>query len=176
MAHLSKQLRTMKRILILLLALMPVMVSAQGYKNLPKIEVPDYPANEIRVSKNRINTDSWNVSFALASKGMGVNFDLPFTYDMYFKTDKTMMVGTSAVLLVGGEEYPLSVTYASGQSTYIDITLKHITHISFSGLQGVIFKNSSGIITHEKKFNEIEQELWRRTAEQTRELVVEMLR
>ena len=79
----------MKKIFILLLALMPVIAGAQGYKNLPKIEVPDFPANEIRVSQNRINTDSWNVSFALASKGMGVNFDLPFTYDMYFKTDNT---------------------------------------------------------------------------------------
>ena len=174
MAHLSKPLCAMKRILILLLALMPVMMSGQGYKNLPKIEVPDTPATQINITEREFPVQTYTASHMLASRGINARVDIPPTYDLFMKTTggKTMMVGTKAVLLIGGEEYQLRVTHAIADRVTIDVQLSLLTHMSFSGLQGIRFENSAGKVTHEETFNDIQQELWRRTSEQIREIVM----
>lgn len=165
MDDLSAPLRTMKRIIILLLALMPIVASAQDYKKLDSIEVPDYPGNEIYISKSTTLPAMHTAAYALATKGINATIAPEnIEYDFYFRIDDAIdYKGMTARLWIGGETYYKTVFYANENSVYIDLTSENIEHIAVSGLQGVDFL--SGAYSSKHQFNDIEQELWRRTAE-----------
>ena len=166
MADLSKPLRTMKRILILLLALMPVIVSAQNFKPLESIEVPDFPTNEVRVSENQYMDGStyYNAFHQLAMRGMTASLGVPAMFDIYMEKIN-IPERCTAKMAIGGEEYFLPASLINNHAVYIDLKGLHVKHIAGSGLQSIIFLKN-GEIVHTQKFNDIEQELWRRTADE----------
>ena len=169
MADLPKPQRIMKRLLILLLALMPFLASAQNYKQLGPVDVPDNYATKIDTKESKFPVQTYTISHMLASRGISVAVDVPPTYDFFIKTSSSVPAGTKAILHVGGVEYPLTAYYEAYGTVYIELELKHITHISFSGVQSIQFGNGVN-----ETFNDIQQELWRRTAEKARDLVLEI--
>ena len=165
MADLSKPLRIMKRILILLLALMPVMVGAQDFKPLESVEVPDFPTNQIKITEGSFPSPDYSATYMLRARGMNVYLGVPPHYELFLRIDGiSIPKGINAKLSMGGEEYWLATSFVSGNSVYIDIQGDHIKHIAVSGLQSIAFTNNGDMI-HLQAFNDIEQELWRRTAE-----------
>jgi hypothetical protein len=156
----------MKRILILLLALMPAMVGAQDFKPLESVEVPDFPTNEIRITESEYlgGGTYYTASYMLARRGMTASLGVPALFDIYMER-LDIPEQTTAKVSIGGEEYFLSASLINNNSVYIDIKGLHVKHIAVSGVQSMVFLNN-GDIVHTQDFNDIEQELWRRTADE----------
>ena len=162
----------MKKILILLLALMPVIATAQQYKPLEPVEVPETYSTKIRVSQNELLSGEkyYSASHFLGQRGMTADFDVPADCDLTLVIEAEIKVGMTAVLSVGGRKYYPSVSYVAetsfeGFNVYINLHQEHLKHIAVSGLQSITFRNN-GDLVHEEQFNAIEQELWRRTADE----------
>lgn len=156
----------MKRIIILLLALIPVITWAQDFKPLEAVEVPDFPTNKISVDENEYMDGStyYNASHMLARRGMTASLGVPALFDIYMeKLD--IPEHTTAKVSIGGEEYFLSASIVNNHAIYIRIKGLHIKHIAVSGLQSIVFIHN-GDIVHTQDFGKVEQELWRRTAEE----------
>ena len=166
MADLSKPLRIMKRILILLLALIPVMASAQDFKPLPPIELNDSPANIVNVSERQYMSGGtyYLASHHFAQRGMTASLGVPASFDLFLQPETMVREGTTAKLHIGGDIYYKSVDFVSDKSIYIDIMGLHLQHIAVSGLQAITFLYNGDLI-YTLDFGEAEQELWRMTAE-----------
>lgn len=173
MAHLPKQLRIMRNLLTIAACLMCWMsAQAQTYKPLEPVEVPDTYSTTIRVSQNELLSGEkyYSASHFLGQRRMTADLDVPADCDLALDIDADMKVGMTAVLSVGGKNYYLSVSYVAessygGQNVYVNLHQDHLKHIAVSGLQSITFRKN-GDIVHEEQFNAIEQELWRRTAEE----------
>lgn len=169
MAHLSKPLRTMKRIVVILfLAIMPMMAGAQGFKSLESVEVPDFPANNITVTENDGITGTYYTAYHLmAQRQMNAYLGVPALFDITYRVQEAVIPERTTVkFLIGGDEYIKHVDFVSSNSNVsIPINGHHIKHIAVSGLQSIIYLNNGDII-YKQDFNAIEQELWRRTAEE----------
>lgn len=164
MAHLSKQLRTMKKFIILLLALIPIISGAQEFKPLKPLEVPDYPGNVISINESSFPPTTYTASYAIMTRGISATLGVPGEFDIFFKVDDADNYdGMTARLWIGGEQYYKQVFFTSAGKIYIDILGLHIKHMAVSGLQAVDFLNNGNLVLAHH-FNEIEQELWRRAA------------
>lgn len=163
----------MKRIIILLLALMPFIAQAQDYKPLPPVDVPDFPTNNIEISEREFITGGtyYSASHCLATRSINLTLEYPPQIDIAFHLDNAPEQKCLAKLHIGGVNYLmwdisiLNDEYNGGKRVYIDIQKDHLKHIAVSGFQGVTFMYN-GEALHEVKHNDIEQELWRRTAEE----------
>lgn len=156
----------MKRILILLLALMPFVAGAQDFKPLESVKVPDVPTNAIRITEGSFPSPDYSISHILGARGMNVYLGVPPQYELFLRVDGTaIQKGISARMYIGGEEYWLATSFVSGNSVYINIQGDHIKHIAVSGIQSIVFANNGDTI-YSTSFNPIEQELWRRNAEE----------
>lgn len=156
----------MKRIIILLLALIPVMAWAQNFKPLESVEVPDFPTNNIIVDEKEYMDGStyYSASHMFARRGMTASLGVPAFFDIYMEK-LSIPEHTTAKASIGGEEYFLSASIVNDYAIYIGIKGLHIKHIAVSGLQSIVFI-SNGDIVHTEEFGKVEQELWRRTAEE----------
>ncbi|MBR6732165.1 MAG: hypothetical protein IKL91_05575 [Bacteroidales bacterium] len=158
----------MKRIIILLLASMPVITWAQDFKPLEAVEVPDFPTNNITVDENEYMGGGtyYTAHHLLAQRSMNAYLGVPASFDISYKVKNvTIPERTTAKLLVGGEEYYMRVDFVYNGSVSIPINGQHIKHIAVSGLQGIVYIDNGDII-YKQDFNAIEQELWRRTADE----------
>ena len=168
MAHLPKQLRVMKRLLTIVACLMCWMSAhAQNYEPLEPVEVPDTYSTRITVEKKEMLSGKkyYMASHLLGERYMTADLAVPAKCDIAFKVEANIKEGMTAVLSVGGTNYYLRVSFAMGGNIYVDILQDQLKHIAVSGLQSITFRDNNGLV-HEKQFNAIEQELWRRTAEE----------
>lgn len=179
----------MRKFVFILALIISVNLHAQ-HAPLKHVDVPDNYATKINVDKsyNFTNTiDICTASFSLASKKIyhekGIKYpDLDYNswcislrLDSEASTqlnDKAQMqdglgnlsVGISKITLIIGEsKYSINTWYYAGDNKHLMIDInKNITeHISISGFQG-LYVNDHLIV----KFNDIEQELWRRAAKE----------
>lgn len=163
----------MKRIIILLLALMPFIAQAQNYKPLPPVDVPDFPTNNININEREGLTGQtlYTASHFLAKRAFNLTLEYPPTIDMSLHIDTQINKDCLAKLYIGGANYLLWHIYIfeselfNDYTIYIDIQKDHLKHIAVSGLQGITFL-LNGDVVHTEEYNDIEQELWRRTAEE----------
>ena len=157
----------MKRIIILLLALMPVITWAQDFKPLEAVEVPDFPTNNITVTEKEGIAGTYYTAYHLmAQRQMNAYLGVPASFDISYKVKNvTIPERTTAKLLVGGEEYYMRVDFVYNGNISIPVNGQHIKHIAVSGLQGIVYI-ANGDILYKQDFNAIEQELWRRTADE----------
>lgn len=173
MAHLPKQLRIMRNLLTIAACLLCcISAHAQTYKPLEPVEVPDTYSTIVNVERNEMLSGEkyYSASHLLGIRRMTADLDVPANCDLALDIDADIKVGMTAVLSVGGENYYLSVSFVSARSNeknsiHIDLLEDHLKHIAVSGLQSITFRNN-GDVVHDKQFNAIEQELWRRTAEE----------
>lgn len=169
MADLSKSQFIMKRILILLLALIPIMVAGQNFKPLAPVEVPDFPTNNITVTENEFMGGGtyYTAYHLMAQRQMNAYLGVPAQFDITYKVQgATFPERTTVKLLIGGDEYIKQVNFVSSNGNVsIPINGHHVKHIAVSGLQGIIYLDNGDVI-YQQEFNAIEQELWRRTADE----------
>lgn len=159
----------MKKFALLFALLISCGMAAQNYKPLEPVEVPDYPTNIIRVSKNNYMSGDvyYTASHMLTMRSISADIS-PVNFDIHVKADNAVdLAKHQAVLKVGGVEYTKYVDFVSeiNNGVYINILGDHVKHIAVSGLQEIVFKKQ-GQVTHTITFNAIEQELWRRTADE----------
>lgn len=158
----------MRKILILLLALMPVMTTAQNYKPLEKVEVPDQWANKINISKQEsfFSGTYYIASHHIGQRYMTANLKTPAYCTLaVLREDSPVTQGTTACFSVGGTKYYLKVALVSDKSICFDLQEDHIRHIAVSGIQSISYMKNGEAIQYDE-YNPIEQELWRRTAEE----------
>lgn len=160
----------MKRIL-LIFALLAASLSAmaQNYKPLEPVELSDSFAHQIRVNKNSYMSGDiyYTASHYLTMRSISADIN-PVSFNLHIKEkDISIPVRTMAVLAIGGESYTKMVDFVSenDNSIYIDIVGEHVKHIAVSGLQSITFKREGEVIAT-MNFSKVEQELWRRTAEE----------
>lgn len=173
MAHLSKQLRVMKRLFTIAACLMClVSAQAQNYKPLDPVEVPDTYSTRITVEKKEmLSGDKYYMSsHLLGQRRMTADLAVPANCDLSLIVDAEIKEGMTAIISVGGIHYYLSVSFVykasfGGIDAYAGLHQDHLKHIAVSGLQSITFRDNNGLV-HEEQFNAIEQELWRRTAEE----------
>ena len=169
MAHLSKQLRAMKRLLTIAACLMClVSAQAQSYKPLEKVEVPDEWANKVYISKQEsfFSGTYYMASHHIGQRYMTANLKTPAYCTLaVLREDSPVTQGVTACFSVGGTKYYLKVALVSDKSICFDLLEDHIRHIAVSGIQSITYKNNGETI-HAEEYNLIEQELWRRTAEE----------
>ena len=158
----------MKRLLILLLALMPIMSWAQKYKPLGPVEVPDNYATNIKIREyeHLFGSTCYEASHSLASRGMNAIMGVPFTYELFIHLgENKIQENVIAKFYVGGEEYSFKPIISSYNILYIELQGSHLKHFAVSGIQKVFIHNyGKEVLTLD--YNLIEQELWRRTAEE----------
>ena len=163
----------MKRIFILLLALMPFIAQAQNYKPLEPVDVPDFPTNNIDILEREFLTGGtyYTASHCLATRSINLTLEYPPEIDIAIHLDSAPEQKFLAKLHIGGVNYLMwnvmvfDDEYNGGKRVYIDIQKDHLKHIAVSGLQGITFMYN-GEVLQEITYNDIEQELWRRTAEE----------
>lgn len=148
-----------------------MMATAQNYKPLEPVDAPDNYATKIKVEEkeNILGKTYYSSSFALGSKAITATMGVPFEYSLIVHFDKIKIPENKrARFYVGGVQYSFT-PYISELSNdcilNVDISGTHLKHFAVSGIQK-IFVHDCGdeIITLE--FNEVEQELWRRAAEE----------
>lgn len=179
----------MKKVILILSFIISLNLHAQ-HTPLKHVDVPDTYATQIKVdySHNFTNTiEICTASFSLASKKIyhekGIKHpDLDYnSWCIYLRldseasiqlTDKAKMqegfgnlsIGASKMTLIIGEsQYSINTWYYAGDNKQLMIDInKNITeHISISGFQG-LYVNEHLI----KKFDDVDQELWRRAAKE----------
>lgn len=157
----------MKKLLIIFLALIPVAAFGQDFKPLAPVDVPDFPGNVIQVTeREHLHGGTYYTAFhALGYRSISASLGVPAAFDIICRLpDASIPAHATVKLLIGGEEYTKQADYYE-ESAYISINGIHVKHIAVSGLQGLTFLDNGDII-HKQDFNAIEQELWRRTAEE----------
>ena len=160
----------MKRFFILLLALLPIMATAQGYIPLESVEVPNQLGNIVKVlelQRTLSGATYYSSTYRVGTRGMTAELGVPFVYDMHtqVKADNLEQEIT-AKMFIGGKEYSMVVYWVSNQGdVYWDIVGEHIKHIAVSGVQKILF-HKYGKILATQEYDAVEQELWRRTAEE----------
>lgn len=153
----------MKRILILLLALMPFKALGQNYKPLKQVDVPNTPATVVRVEETSYRYTS---SHIFGHRSINAYMGVPFEYDIQINIkDVIIPKDITANFHIGGQVYNLTVFFS--ELNYVSMSLlgDHIKHIAVSGIQKIVF-HKYGDVIHTQEFNAVEQELWRRTAEE----------
>lgn len=179
----------MRKVITLMSILISTCIYAQ-HVPLKHIDVADNYATKIQLdnSYNFTNTiEICSASFALASykisheKGVkypdqdynlwNISLRLDSDESAALKSKAKMQdglgnlsVGISKLLLVIGEsKYNISTWYYSSDNNYlmIDVTKNIAEHISISGFQSIFVENHEVV-----PFNDIEQELWRRSAKE----------
>ena len=159
----------MKRLLILLLALMPVMVSAQKYKPLDPVEVPDEIWCRLQVDEREFPGGGtyYMSGHSLYTRTITAYMGVPFTYSLALQIRQPEIpIGITAKFFIGGEEYSFPVDFVSDDKrVYVDIMGAHVKHIAVSGIQKIVF-HKYGDIVHTQEFSLVEQEMWRRTSEE----------
>lgn len=163
-----KYIDMMRYFLIITLALVGWSAMAQNYKPLEPVEVPDFPTNTIRVDENTHPHGGtyYTASHGLYSRGMTAELGVPPLFDIFVEVKDCDIPSNAGVkLYIGSEEYWKSVQFVSNGKVYIDLLGAHIKHIATSGLQRIVF-HKNGDIIHTQEYNPIEQELWRRNAEE----------
>ena len=169
MAHLSKQLRVMKRLLTIAACLTClVSAQAQSYKPLEKVEVPDEWANKVYISKQEsfFSGTYYIASHHIGQRYMTANLKTPAYCTLaVLREDSPVTQSVTACFSVGGTRYYLKVALVSDKSICFDLQEDHIRHIAVSGIQSITYMNNGEPI-HAEEYNLIEQELWRRTAEE----------
>jgi hypothetical protein len=163
----------MKKIAMLavLLAVSFVM-KAQGYKPLEKVEIGDYPTTQVRFEEREyLYGGTYYVAYhMLGMRTLKAELGVPPLLELTYTEDYDIKVGMTGVFSIGGEDYYLPVSFV-GEGTlnkhiiYFDLLKEHIRHISVSGIQKIKYLHNGKNI-HNVEFNLIEQELWRRTAEE----------
>lgn len=164
----------MKKIAMLavLLAFSFVM-KAQDYKPLEKVEVPDFPANEVRFEQKE---HLWGGTYyrayhMLVSRYITAELGVPPIFELSYHEGYNIKEGMIGVFSIGGVNYNIPVSFVSDEGginryrLFFEIKADHIKHIAVSGLQKIEYLQGGKNI-HNKEFNMIEQELWRRTAEE----------
>lgn len=169
MAHLPKQLRAMRRLLTIAACLMCWMsAQAQSYKPLEKVEVPDEWANKVYISKQEsfFSGTYYMASHHIGQRYMTANLKTPAYCTLaVLREDSTVTQGVTACFSVGGTKYYLKVALVSDKSICFDLLEDHIRHIAVSGIQSILYMKNGEAIQYDE-YNLIEQELWRRTAEE----------
>ena len=163
----------MKRILILLLALMPFIAQAQNYKPLPPVDVPDVITNIVHISDHvdQSGKTTYVGSHCLVKRSICLTLEYPPEIYIALLLDSAPSGRTLAKLHIGGDgllmwNVAIFDDFAhEGKRVLIDIQKDHLKHIAVSGLQGITFMYN-GEVLQEVTYNDIEQELWRRTAEE----------
>lgn len=160
----------MKRIFILLLALLPMMASAQNFIPLESVTVPNELGNIIRVqelTRTLSGATYYFSSHRLGTRGMTAEMGVPFVYDMNTQIKANgIEQGITAKMFVGDKEYSMVVYWVSDKGdVYWDIVGEHIKHIAVSGVQKIVFHKYGNILATQE-YDAVEQELWRRTAEE----------
>lgn len=156
----------MIRLASLLLALIPLLAAAQEYKPLEAVEVPDTWGNIINVQESEgVFSKHIRASHRFATRSIGVRLSAPPHYDLSLIIEGSpVQVDDYAKMEIGGSLYYLQVGYVNEGSTYIYMDAEHVKHIAVSGLQSITFlRNGDEVLSI--AFNTIEQEMWRRTAE-----------
>lgn len=157
--------------LAVLLAVSFVM-KAQDYKPLEKVDVPDFPSNEV-IFKETMNIKgivAYTASHCLTTRSISTEITIgkgSFN-DLSFVINEAVNIPneSTALLMVGGKSYKNLVYHVSNNKTpYIELSAEQIKHISISGLQSTEFYYNNKAI-YKRDFNKIEQELWRKTAQQ----------
>ena len=150
---------------------MPIMATAQNYKPLEPVDVPDNYATTIRVEEkeNILGKTYYSSSFALGSKAITATMGVPFEYSLLVHLDKTKIPENKmARRYVGGVQYsftPYISEFSNDCILNVDISGSHLKHFAISGIQKIFIHDCGDeILTIE--FNLVEQELWRRTAEE----------
>ena len=141
---------------------------SQNYKPLDPVELPDNPSTIIRVEENDgILETYYTASHMLASRGMHAWLGVPPSFDIYMKPPYGVEFPktANARMIIGGEEYWKAAELMTGGHIYIDLLGAHVKHIAVSGIQSIEFISNGDVIA-KMEFNLIEQELWRKTAEQ----------
>ena len=183
----------MKKILITIAFLIVACVSYAQHLPLKHIEVGDYPTTEIRKSfsnnfANTINPYSakfcftWGIYHEVGFKDPDLNFcTWGLEMNLNTKQDLTLKIKASTTqgfgdllqgvkplyLSVGETTYPVRTWYYATDSKHLmlDFYKGIVEHISISGLQG-IYVNIPSEDSQLIKFTDVEQELWRRSAEE----------
>lgn len=169
----------MKRLLTLAALLLCMSATAQTYKSknyvpLEPVDVPDIYSTTIHVKRNtRLSGDVyyWAAHY-LGARSMSVDLSVPANCDIAISEEwpSNIAVRNTAKLSVGGVAYFLEVSYLESDNNkermlFIDLLEDHVRHISISGLQSITFLDW-GEVLYEVTYNPVEQELWRRTAEE----------
>lgn len=152
-------------------------MKAQDYKPLEKVEVPDYPANEVRFEQKE---HLWGGIYfqayhKLLSRYIQIQLEVPPIIELCYYENIEIKEGMTGVFSIGGENYYIPVFFVTDMSDYgstrydkynvtFEMKADHIKHIAVSGLQKIEYLQN-GKNVHNKEFNLKEQELWRRTAE-----------
>lgn len=164
----------MKRLLTIAALLVCISANAQKYKPLAPVEVHDTYSTKIYLDRNvAILGDVYYSAYHLiGARRMTVDLCVPANCDLAIaeKWPSNIVVGNTAKISVGGVDYYLEVTYLGNDNhgeklLYIDLKEDHVRHIAVSGLQSITFLDW-GELLYEITFSPIEQELWRRTAEE----------
>lgn len=170
----------MRRLLTIAALLMCISASAQTYKSpnykpLEPVDVPVTYSTAIHVKRNTYMSGEsyyWACHY-LGARSMTVDLAVPANCDISIsqKWPSNIAVRNTAKLSIGGSEYFLNVSFIGNendlgeQSLYIDLQEDHVRHIAVSGLQSISFMDW-GEVLYEITYNPVEQELWRRTAEE----------
>lgn len=160
----------MKKIAVLAaLLVISIGVTAQDYKPLEKVEVPDYPTNKITISENTSLATGhtyYTAQHSLFTRTISAELGVPLICDLSIKiTEAEIPQGTTIKTSIGEENYYFTAGFVYEEKIYADIDKEHIKHIAVSGIQSMTFILNGQVILV-KNFNAIEQELWRRTAEE----------
>ena len=144
------------------------MTTAQNYKPLEKVEVPDQWANKINISKQEsfFSGTYYMASHHIGQRYMTANLKTPAYCTLaVLREDSPVTQGMTACFSVGGTKYYLKVALVSDKSICFDLQEDHIRHIAVSGIQSISYMKNGEAIQYDE-YNPIEQELWRRTAEE----------
>lgn len=160
----------MRRLLTIAACLMClVSAQAQSYKPLEKVEVPDEWANKVYISKQEsfFSGTYYIASHHIGQRQMTANLKTPAYCTLALREGECRSItqGMAACFSVGGTKYYLKVALVSDKSICFDLQEDHIRHIAVSGIQSITYMNKGETI-HAEEYNLIEQELWRRTAEE----------
>jgi hypothetical protein len=147
-------------------------LSAQEFKVLEMVDVPDVPSNKVIVEqKTNILTQKpyYTASHMLNQRGISVDTYPSLCFELFMNTSFDVPKGCYAKLNIGGTEYMTIVFHVnkdailSETQVYIDIAPEQIKYIATGGIQSIEYRNRVKAI-YTEEFNMIEQELWRRTA------------
>jgi hypothetical protein len=135
---------------------------------LDPVEVPNNQATTINVEEKEslMGNTYYSATHSLASRGINATMGVPFTYELFLNLgDKKVPEQVSARFYVGGEQYSFRPIVTSYNILYVDLQGSHLKHFAVSGIQKIVF-HKYGDVIHTQEFNAVEQELWRRTAEE----------
>jgi hypothetical protein len=97
---------------------------------------------------------------------MNAIMGVPFIYELFLHLgENKIQENVIARFYVGGEEYSFKPVISSYNILYVELQATHLKHFAVSGIQKIFIHDcGKEILTLE--YNLIEQELWRRTAEE----------